>query len=175
MSIFLVYYGSNVDAAVRTKDDSTIIPSLIQELVQTGTTVFAVRDVFTDKIAIFTWNFFDLFLDKFINSTSIVIKRCDRTIIEGLQDIVVLLEAQLHPLVQAESSVIVDVLYRPEYLFQPGTEARKKCDNGGFIRRLIKHTERLLEDKEEKLCIQVLNTLRQMWCSQWRKGISSNI
>jgi hypothetical protein len=61
--------------------------------------------------------------------------RFDRTIIEGLQDIVVLLEAQLHPLVQAESSVIVDVLYRPEYLLQPGTEARKKCDNGGFIRR----------------------------------------
>ncbi|EFX61767.1 hypothetical protein DAPPUDRAFT_7943, partial [Daphnia pulex] len=78
------------------------------------------------------------------------------------QDIVVLLEAQLHPLVQAESSVIVDVLYRPEYFFQPGTEARKKCNNGGFIRRLIKHTERLLEDKEEKLCIQVLITLRQM-------------
>ncbi|EFX62187.1 hypothetical protein DAPPUDRAFT_120448, partial [Daphnia pulex] len=44
----------------------------------------------------------------------------------------------------------------------PGTEARKKCNNGGFIRRLIKHTERLLEDKEEKLCIQVLITLRQM-------------
>lgn len=63
--------------------------------------------------------------------------RFDRTIIEGLQDIVVLLEAQLHPLVQAESSVIVDVLYRPEYLFQPGTEARKKCDNGGFIRRYL--------------------------------------
>ncbi|EFX61682.1 heat shock protein 90, partial [Daphnia pulex] len=86
----------------------------------------------------------------------------DRTIIEGLQDIVVLLEAQLHPLVQAESSVIVDVLYRPEYFFQPGTEARKKCDNGGFIRRLIKHTERLLEDKEGKFCIKVLNTLRQV-------------
>ena len=29
------------------------------------------------------------------------------------------LESQLHPLVQAESSVIVDVLYRSEYLFQP--------------------------------------------------------
>ena len=36
-----------------------------------------------------------------------------------LQDIVMELEAQLHPLVQAESSVIVDVLYRSEYLFQP--------------------------------------------------------
>ncbi|XP_046443837.1 heat shock protein 83-like [Daphnia pulex] len=44
-------------------------------------------------------------------------------------------KAQLHSLVQAKSSVIVDVLYRPEYLFQPGTEAQKKCDNGGFIRR----------------------------------------
>ncbi|EFX77137.1 hypothetical protein DAPPUDRAFT_54464, partial [Daphnia pulex] len=91
-----------------------------------------------------------------------------RTIIEGMQDIVVLLNRRLlvgstaYPLVQAESSVIVDVLYRPAYLFQPGTEARKKCDNDRFIRRLIKHTERLLEDKEGKLCIQVLNTLRQV-------------
>ena len=98
---------------------------------------------------------YDFFLD-------VIYSRSSGDASERLQDIVVLLEAQLHPLVQAESSVIVDVLYRPEYLFQPGTEARKKCDNGGFIRRLIKHTERLLEDKEEKLCIQVLNTLRQM-------------
>ena len=99
---------------------------------------------------------YDFFLKRVIYS------RSSGDASERLQDIVVLLEAQLHPLVQAESSVIVDVLYRPEYLFQPGTEARKKCDNGGFIRRLIEHTERLLEDKEEKLCIQVLNTLRQM-------------
>lgn len=63
--------------------------------------------------------------------------RFDRSIIEGLQDIVVLLEAQLHPLVQSESSVIVDVLYRPEYLFPQGTDARRKCENGGFIRRLF--------------------------------------
>lgn len=63
--------------------------------------------------------------------------RFDRSIIEGLQDIVILLKAQLHPLVQAESSVIVDVLYRPELLFPPNTEARKKCENGGFIRRYI--------------------------------------
>jgi hypothetical protein len=81
----------------------------------------------------------------------VAVKRFDRTIIEGLQDIVVLLEAQLHPVVKAESSVIVDVLYRPEYIFQPA-----------FFRRLIKHTERLLEDKEEKLYIQVLNTFQMM-------------
>lgn len=87
--------------------------------------------------------------------------RFDRSIIEGLQDIVVLLEAQLHPLVQAESSVIVDILLKPQCLFPP-SEARRRCEDGKLIRRLIKHAERLLEDKEEKLCIQLLGTLRQM-------------
>jgi hypothetical protein len=30
-----------------------------------------------------------------------------------------------------------------------------------FVIKLIKHTEQLLEDKEDKCCIQVLNNLRQ--------------
>ncbi|XP_071054904.1 inositol 1,4,5-trisphosphate receptor isoform X3 [Onthophagus taurus] len=88
--------------------------------------------------------------------------RLDRSIIEGLQDIVSLLEDQLKPLVQSELSLLVDVLYRPELLFPPGTEARKKCESGGFICRLIKHTEKLLEEKEDKLCVKVLKTLREM-------------
>ncbi|KAG8235388.1 hypothetical protein J437_LFUL009247, partial [Ladona fulva] len=88
--------------------------------------------------------------------------RLDRSIIEGLQDIVSLLEDQLKPLVQSELSLLVDILYRPELLFPPGTEAKKRCENGGFIRRLIKHTEKLLEEKEEKLCVKVLRTLREM-------------
>jgi inositol 1,4,5-triphosphate receptor type 1 len=61
--------------------------------------------------------------------------RMDRSIIEGLQDIVSLLEDQLKPLVQSELSLLVDILYRPELLFPPGTEARKRCESGGFIRR----------------------------------------
>ncbi|KAI5732226.1 hypothetical protein M8J77_023640 [Diaphorina citri] len=88
--------------------------------------------------------------------------RLDRSIIEGLQDIVLLLEDQLKPLVQSELSLLVDILYRPELLFPSGTEARKRCEGGGFIRRLIKHTEKLLEEKEEKLCVKVLRTLREM-------------
>ena len=36
----------------------------------------------------------------------------DRSIIEGLQDIVSLLEDQLKPLVEAEQSLLVDILYR---------------------------------------------------------------
>jgi hypothetical protein len=47
------------------------------------------------------------------------------------QDIVVLLEKQLRPLVQAELSVLVDVLHCPEALFPAGT----KCEIGGFISR----------------------------------------
>ncbi|XP_078678588.1 inositol 1,4,5-trisphosphate receptor-like isoform X5 [Branchiostoma floridae x Branchiostoma belcheri] len=90
------------------------------------------------------------------------ISRDTRSIIEGLQDIVSLLEDQLRPLVQAELSVLVDVLHRPELLFPPGSEARQNCESGGFISKLIKHTERLLEEKEEKLCIKVLQTLKEM-------------
>lgn len=61
--------------------------------------------------------------------------RLDKSIIEGLQDIVSLLQDQLKPLVQSELSLLVDVLYRPHLLFPAGTEARKKCESGGFIRR----------------------------------------
>jgi inositol 1,4,5-triphosphate receptor type 1 len=88
--------------------------------------------------------------------------KLDRSIIEGLQDIVSLLEDQLKPLVEAEQSLLVDILYRSELLFPVGSESRKRCESGGFIRRLIKHAERLLEEKEEKLCVEVLRTLREM-------------
>ena len=114
-----------------------------------------------------------------------------KIIIDGLQDIVQVLEDQLRPLVQAELSVLVDVLHRPELLFPPHTDARRKCESGGFICkcvrcvvtsafrdvmivmctfdvcRLIKHTERLIEEKEEKLCIKVLQTLKEMIAVQF--------
>uniref|UniRef100_A0A7N8X051 Inositol 1,4,5-trisphosphate receptor n=1 Tax=Mastacembelus armatus TaxID=205130 RepID=A0A7N8X051_9TELE len=85
-----------------------------------------------------------------------------RNIIERLQDIVSALEDRLRPLVQAELSVLVDVLHRPELLFPENTDSRKKCESGGFICKLIKHTKQLLEENEERLCIKVLQTLREM-------------
>ena len=146
---------------------------------------------------------------------------------EGMQELTWLLEEQFKPLVQAEMSVLVDVLHRPELLFPIGSEARTRCENGGFISkcafafhiarlrrtpiylsnifisnisfsrpiytilafnisfsppfgksfsllldkiyanlsflfRLINHTLRLLEEKEERLCIKVIQTLKQM-------------
>ncbi|XP_053545340.1 inositol 1,4,5-trisphosphate receptor type 1 [Bombina bombina] len=85
-----------------------------------------------------------------------------RNIIERLQDIVSSLEDRLRPLVQAELSVLVDVLHRPELLFPEHTDARRKCESGQFICKLIRHTKHLLEENEEKLCIKVLQTLREM-------------
>lgn len=86
----------------------------------------------------------------------------DRCIIEGLQDIVTLLDEQLKPLVSAELSILVDILYHSELLFNSNTESYFKCKNGGFIKRLIKHTVILLEEKEEQLCVKVLRILREM-------------
>merc|ERR1719317_1725920 len=96
--------------------------------------------------------------------------RMDRTVIEGLHDIVSVLEDHLKPLVQAEVSVLVDVLYRPELLFPTGPDARRKCENGGFIRRLITHTTALLEDKQDKLCVLILQTLREMMSADSEYG-----
>ena len=93
-------------------------------------------------------------------------ERMDRTIIEGLHDIVSVLEDNLKTLVKAELSVLVDILYRPELLFPTGTEARRKCENGGFIKRLINHTSKLFEEKQDFLCVKILGTLREMMATE---------
>ncbi|KAJ7363260.1 hypothetical protein OS493_011542 [Desmophyllum pertusum] len=85
-----------------------------------------------------------------------------RSIIEGLQDIVSLLEDQLRPLVQSELSVLGDVLYRPELMFPRQSEAWHKSKAGGFVSRLITHAKQLLEDNEEALCVRVLQTIKGM-------------
>ncbi|KAK9516864.1 hypothetical protein VZT92_024773 [Zoarces viviparus] len=82
-----------------------------------------------------------------------------KNIIEKLQGVVSLLEEQFSPKVQAEFSVLVDVLHSPELLFPEA--ARLRCESGAFMSKLIKHTKQLM-DKEEKLCIKILQTLREM-------------
>ncbi|KAM6977326.1 inositol 1,4,5-trisphosphate-gated calcium channel ITPR3 [Aplochiton taeniatus] len=84
-----------------------------------------------------------------------------KNIIEKLQDIINTLEERLKPLVNAELSVLVDVLHQPELLFLEGSDARQRCESGGFISKLIQHTKALMS-AEEKLCIAVLKTLQEM-------------
>lgn len=54
-----------------------------------------------------------------------------------LQDIINTLEERLKPLVNAELSVLVDVLHQPELLFLEGTDARQRCESGGFISKWV--------------------------------------
>ncbi|KAM6937738.1 inositol 1,4,5-trisphosphate-gated calcium channel ITPR2 [Xenentodon cancila] len=82
-----------------------------------------------------------------------------KNIIEKLQGVVSCLDEQFSPKVQAEFSVLVDVLHSPELLFPE--PAGWRCETGAFMSKLIKHTKKLM-DKEEKLCIKILQTLREM-------------
>ncbi|KAL8219167.1 UNVERIFIED_CONTAM: Inositol 1,4,5-trisphosphate receptor type 2 [Gekko kuhli] len=54
-----------------------------------------------------------------------------RNIIEKLQDVVTSLEQQFSPMMEAEFSVLVDVLHSPELLFPEGSDARIRC--GAFM------------------------------------------
>uniref|UniRef100_A0A671RHI4 Inositol 1,4,5-trisphosphate receptor n=1 Tax=Sinocyclocheilus anshuiensis TaxID=1608454 RepID=A0A671RHI4_9TELE len=83
----------------------------------------------------------------------------DYRIIEKLQGVIVYLEEQFSPQVHAEFSVLVDVLQSPEMLFPESAQLRS--EDGAFMSKLIKHTKKLME-KEEKLCIKILQTLREM-------------
>ncbi|XP_040500546.1 inositol 1,4,5-trisphosphate receptor type 3 [Ursus maritimus] len=96
-----------------------------------------------------------------------------KNIIEKLQDIITALEERLRPLVQAELSVLVDVLHWPELLFLEGSEAYQRCESGGFLSKLIQHTKDLMET-EEKLCVKVLRTLQQMLLKKTKYGERGN-
>ncbi|KAJ8707357.1 hypothetical protein PYW08_010609 [Mythimna loreyi] len=98
----------------------------------------------------------------------------DRSVMEGLQEIVALLEEQLRPLLQAEQSLLVDILYKPHLLFTSPGEMQQADTSGIFISRLIRHTEKLLEEKEEKLCVKVLRTLREMMAVDPEYGEKGN-
>ncbi|CAH2060564.1 unnamed protein product, partial [Iphiclides podalirius] len=98
----------------------------------------------------------------------------ERSVMEGLQEIVSLLEEQLRPLLQAEQSLLVDILYKPHRLFTSPGELAHPDTSGIFISRLIRHTEKLLEEKEEKLCVKVLRTLREMMAVDPEYGEKGN-
>ncbi|XP_043356221.1 inositol 1,4,5-trisphosphate receptor type 3 isoform X4 [Dermochelys coriacea] len=96
-----------------------------------------------------------------------------KNIIEKLQDIINSLEERFKPLVEAEVSVLVDVLHRPELLFMEGTDAYQRCESGGFLSKLVQHTKDLMES-EEKLCIRVLRTLQLMLMKRNKYGDRGN-
>ncbi|KAF6037981.1 ITPR3 [Bugula neritina] len=130
-------------------------------------------------------------MGKLKKESSQFLSRDYKSIIEGLQDIVALLEEQLRPLVQAEMSVLVDVLHRPQIcslsIPRLGETARRgalyQSESNSYwfiltllysqIKWLIKHCEKLLRDRDVKLCVKVLQTLKEMMsvdCDFGEKG-----
>ncbi|XP_065197273.1 inositol 1,4,5-trisphosphate receptor type 1-like isoform X2 [Sycon ciliatum] len=80
------------------------------------------------------------------------------SIIDAFQDLLRKFDEIIQPLVASEMSVLVDVFHRPGLLFPKGSRGVEWIRNGGFLRRLISHTERC----DERLCIDILGILQQM-------------
>uniref|UniRef100_A0A672P0V7 Inositol 1,4,5-trisphosphate receptor n=1 Tax=Sinocyclocheilus grahami TaxID=75366 RepID=A0A672P0V7_SINGR len=96
------------------------------------------------------------------NISTIQFGLCAACFLENMafqKGVIVYLEEQFSPQVHAEFSVLVDVLQSPEMLFPESAQLRS--EDGAFMSKLIKHTKKLME-KEEKLCIKILQTLREM-------------
>ncbi|GMS96579.1 hypothetical protein PENTCL1PPCAC_18754 [Pristionchus entomophagus] len=68
----------------------------------------------------------------------------------------------LLPLHAAEGSILVDVLHVPQLLFPPGSDLRDQCAAGGVVSKLIQHCNTLMKQKQENLCVRVLQTLCKM-------------
>jgi hypothetical protein len=90
-----------------------------------------------------------------------------RTIVDRLSDIVCKLEFELERQMEAEFSVLVDILHKPHVLFRSFSEADIKCRSGAFLAKLISHCKGLSRDMHQNkeasnLCIRLLQTLRKM-------------
>uniref|UniRef100_G1SPN3 Inositol 1,4,5-trisphosphate receptor n=1 Tax=Oryctolagus cuniculus TaxID=9986 RepID=G1SPN3_RABIT len=89
-----------------------------------------------------------------------------KNIIEKLQDIITALEERLRPLVQAELSVLVDVLHWPELLFLEGSEAYQRCEKWRTTKDLV--------ESEEESCMLLKKTKYGERGNQLRKMLLQN-
>eukprot|EP00117_Sycon_ciliatum_P039677 scpid27301/ scgid2512/ Inositol 1,4,5-trisphosphate receptor type 1; IP3 receptor isoform 1; Type 1 inositol 1,4,5-trisphosphate receptor len=64
--------------------------------------------------------------------------------------------------VQEERLVLVDLLHEPELLFAPQSRGWELARNGGYLKRLVTYTKEFASGSDEKLCINILQTLQQI-------------
>ncbi|CAF1295313.1 unnamed protein product [Adineta steineri] len=83
-----------------------------------------------------------------------------KRVIDSFVDFLSQVSGRLNPLVQAEGSVLVDVIRAPFALFPETNECRFKFLYGAFVHKLITHTTKLLiKHHEKQLSFSVLNLL----------------
>ncbi|XP_065845559.1 inositol 1,4,5-trisphosphate-gated calcium channel ITPR1-like isoform X2 [Oscarella lobularis] len=81
-------------------------------------------------------------------------------IVDAFQDLINLLDERTSQEVQAETSLLVDVMFSPEELFPLASQGHMKTSDGKFIKKLIGHTKTLLRNKEERIVVKILRTLQ---------------
>ncbi|CAF3881050.1 unnamed protein product [Rotaria sp. Silwood2] len=83
-----------------------------------------------------------------------------KRVIDNFVDFLSQVSVRLNPLIQAEVSVLVDVIRAPHALFSETHESRLKFLGGTFVHKLINHTTMMLIKYHEKqLSFHVLNLL----------------
>ncbi|CAF1170496.1 unnamed protein product [Adineta ricciae] len=100
----------------------------------------------------------DYLADVCDNSEDLEHKRVIDRFVEYLSDVSV----RLNPLIQAEISVLVDVIRAPNALFPENNECRSKFLSGTLIHKFIQHAKYLLVRTNENLCLRIMHALKSM-------------
>ncbi|CAF1275411.1 unnamed protein product, partial [Rotaria sordida] len=85
-----------------------------------------------------------------------------KRVIDGFLSFLSQVSVRLSPLIQAEMSILVDVIRAPDALFPDKNECRLKFLNGAFVYKLIQHAKYLLIQTDENLCLHENLCLRIM-------------
>ncbi|CAF3997190.1 unnamed protein product, partial [Rotaria sp. Silwood2] len=85
-----------------------------------------------------------------------------KRVIDGFVAFLSQVRVKLSPLIQAEISILVDVIRAPYALFAEKNECRLKFLLGAFVHKLIQHAKYLLIQTDEKLCLRIMHALKSM-------------
>ncbi|CAF1314468.1 unnamed protein product [Adineta steineri] len=100
----------------------------------------------------------DDLLDKQNHSEDLEHKR----VIDSFVDYLSQVSIRLSPLIQAENSVLVDVIRAPFALFPETNEYRLKFLQGTLVHKFIHHAKYLLIQTDEYLCLRIMHALKSM-------------
>ncbi|CAF3434899.1 unnamed protein product [Rotaria sp. Silwood1] len=103
-------------------------------------------------------NSHDYLMDGHDHSQDIEHKR----VIDGFVAFLSQVSVRLSPLIQAEISILIDVIRAPYALFSDKNECRIKFLLGSFVHKLIQHAKYFLIQTDEILCLRIMHALKSM-------------
>lgn len=85
----------------------------------------------------------------------------NKTIIDGVANVMASLSEQWADMIQAEQSILVNIFFSPEAVFSPVTKAYREAQSR-FVKRLITHMESESFTHDEELSVVMLRNFRGM-------------